>query len=498
MPVAAAIVGSAVIGAGASLLGSNKAASVSKQNNNANAALERENRARNEALISDLLNSNTDRLTQGRDAAVGLAGDSRLVTDTLAEQGRGTLTSLYNDLSTRNVGELQANLRHVQANATDARDTNAATLRETRDASLGYMTEAERQAAATRDASLADFNQAEQRNETDITGYSGRAEGAIKDATSANEALFDPYVQSGARANSALQAMLGLTGDATEQEAAFQRFRDSSGYQFQVNEAERGTLAGSAATGSLESGAAAKALQDRRQNIANTTSDRYLDRLAGQQGVGLTAAGGLASSRMSGANGLASVYQNTASQLTGNRNGAAAGRVGAQQSYGSAYGAVQGAKAGIAQSYGAGNVNNTNTFADRMGNSWNTYLDGITATNRDQTAGLVGANTNYFNQRQGAAADYYTNTANLFNNTARDIASLNTGATSALVGGNNAMTSSLTQGNSVNGTNQANAALANASMIANLAGQAGNAFAYYGGAPRTAQVPRTTVYGPPV
>lgn len=60
------------------------------------------------------------------------------------------------------------------------------------------------------------------------------------------------------------------------------KYQKSPGYDFQQQEASRATLAGSAATGALRSGAAAKALQDRAQNIANLDYTNWRDYTTGQ------------------------------------------------------------------------------------------------------------------------------------------------------------------------------------------------------------------------
>lgn len=65
-------------------------------------------------------------------------------------------------------------------------------------------------------------------------------------------------------------------------DVSLQRYEKSPGYNFQQSEAQRATLAGSAATGALRSGAAAKALQDRAQQIANLDYNNWRDYTTGQ------------------------------------------------------------------------------------------------------------------------------------------------------------------------------------------------------------------------
>ncbi len=109
-----------------------------------------------------------------------------------------------------------------------------------------------------------------------------------------NTQNLSPFMQTGTRAGTSINAVLGLGGDPAAQERAFEQFRNSSGYQFQVDEAERATNSAFAHRGGFNSGAALKALQDRRQQLANGTSGNWLAALQGQQGTGLSAANALA------------------------------------------------------------------------------------------------------------------------------------------------------------------------------------------------------------
>jgi len=111
-----------------------------------------------------------------------------------------------------------------------------------------------------------------------------------------NTALLDPYVQAGNKATNSIQALLGLGGDATTQNAAFQNFRDSSGYQFQFNEGQKAVESGLGKRGYLESGAAKKALNTYGQNVANSSFNGYLGNLEDQQRLGLAGATGTAMS----------------------------------------------------------------------------------------------------------------------------------------------------------------------------------------------------------
>lgn len=109
-----------------------------------------------------------------------------------------------------------------------------------------------------------------------------------------NTQNLSPFMQTGTRAGSSINALLGLGGDPAAQQQAFQGFRDSTGYQFQQDEARRGVTGSFAARGLGQSGAALKALQDRSQGLADSSFGNYLAALQGQQGTGLSAANALA------------------------------------------------------------------------------------------------------------------------------------------------------------------------------------------------------------
>ena len=65
-------------------------------------------------------------------------------------------------------------------------------------------------------------------------------------------------------------------------DVSLSKYQKAPGYDWQQSEAARATLAGSAATGALRSGAAAKALQDRAQQIANTDYSNWRSYTTGQ------------------------------------------------------------------------------------------------------------------------------------------------------------------------------------------------------------------------
>jgi hypothetical protein len=93
--------------------------------------------------------------------------------------------------------------------------------------------------------------------------------------------------------------------------SAFDIFRNSTGYQFRLGEGANALNSQYAGRGTLQSGAAAKALQEYGQNFASNEFGNYMGYLGNQQGVGI-----------SGASALAGVGQNYANSVMTNNNNA--------------------------------------------------------------------------------------------------------------------------------------------------------------------------------
>jgi hypothetical protein len=134
-----------------------------------------------------------------------------------------------------------------------------------------------------------------------------------------NQAALQPYIDAGIKPTGAIQALLGLGGeDAMEsQNAAFETFRNSAGYQDQFNEGVRSLQAGFGSKGLLDSGAAQKAAIKYGQSQANRSFGDYYSRLVGQQQVGASGAGALAGVNQAFVNGVTN-NNNNAADATGN------------------------------------------------------------------------------------------------------------------------------------------------------------------------------------
>lgn len=117
---------------------------------------------------------------------------------------------------------------------------------------------------------------------------------------------------------SGVQPTIAGNEGMTPQEAAndaFDIFRGSTGYQFRVNEGMDALNSGYAGSGMLQSGAALKALDDYRQNMASAEFGNYMGMLGNQQGVGLSAAGAQAGVGVDYANNVSNLNAQNANAL---------------------------------------------------------------------------------------------------------------------------------------------------------------------------------------
>lgn len=97
---------------------------------------------------------------------------------------------------------------------------------------------------------------------------------------------------------------------------AFKSFIDNSDYGFQFGQGANKVNSGYAGAGTLQSGAAMKALEDYRQNLQSGYRGEFLNALGNQQGVGLSAAGAQAGVGTNFANSLGTINQNKADALS--------------------------------------------------------------------------------------------------------------------------------------------------------------------------------------
>ncbi len=93
---------------------------------------------------------------------------------------------------------------------------------------------------------------------------------------------------------------------------AFGNYIKNSDYGFQFATGSNGVNSGYAGNGTLQSGAAMKALEGYRQNLQAGYRGEYMGALGNQQGVGLSGASALAGVGQSYANSLGTIYGNNA------------------------------------------------------------------------------------------------------------------------------------------------------------------------------------------
>lgn len=182
-----------------------------------------------------------------------------------------------------------------------------------------------------------------------------------------NKATLAPFVGAGTQATGQINSLLGLgtTPKAQQQQYqnAFKNFQNSTGYQFRVGEGQRVLDNSFASRGVGQSGAAAKRAIQYGQDMGSGEFGNYFNALAGQQGVGLSAAGA-----------QAGVSTNFVNQTTANNNSASSAAANAAIAQGNATGNMW---AGIGNSVGGavGNIfgssfggGGANAYGIRAGN----------------------------------------------------------------------------------------------------------------------------------
>lgn len=154
---------------------------------------------------------------------------------------------------------------------------------------------------------------------SDYGQYHYNADGARRDLSA-----FQPQAQ-------------GAPANGTAQPSAWDQFRNSTNYQFRLNEGMKAGNQGYAANGMLESGAAMKGLNDYAQNFASNELGNYQNLLAQQQGIGVGAV-----------SALAGVGNTMVNNVTANNNSAAQVAAQAALQRGAANGQMWGTIAGAA------------------------------------------------------------------------------------------------------------------------------------------------------
>lgn len=107
------------------------------------------------------------------------------------------------------------------------------------------------------------------------------------------QGALSPVIGQGTSAGSQIANLLGLNGQQAQNQG-FQTFRDSTGYQFGLNQGVKSIVGNAATQGLLNSGGTLQALDTYGQNYANTQYQNYLNPLQNLLGSALQGGGVLA------------------------------------------------------------------------------------------------------------------------------------------------------------------------------------------------------------
>lgn len=134
---------------------------------------------------------------------------------------------------------------------------------------------------------------------TNQPGYDLEAN-AAKDAA----ANYQPFLDTGTQATKTLSDLFGSNGQPA-QDASYNNFRNTPGYDFVRNQGIKALDASAARKGSLVSGNQYKALTDYGSDLADTTFQQYVNNLKGQADQGISAAGGVGTGNIAAAGATA-------------------------------------------------------------------------------------------------------------------------------------------------------------------------------------------------
>ncbi|HXV00665.1 MAG TPA: hypothetical protein VG166_09215 [Caulobacteraceae bacterium] len=138
-----------------------------------------------------------------------------------------------------------------------------------------------------------------------------------------NKGLETPFITSGDNAETELNGFLGLGGDPKATQAAFQKYLDSTGYQFNLDQGMGAVTNSKAASGLLGSGSLVKSLDAFGTGLADQYGQQYVGNLQNEVSTGANSANALAGQGQSYANAV-SGNNNSAAAASGNADLAAA------------------------------------------------------------------------------------------------------------------------------------------------------------------------------
>jgi hypothetical protein len=170
-----------------------------------------------------------------------------------------------------------------------------------------------------------------------------------------NSANLSPAIARGNQAGGYVQDLLGIGGDPAAAAKAFDTYRGSTGYQFQLNQGLGAVNSNAYARGLGDSGATLKALQQRGNDVASQSFNGYLGNLQDISRQGTTAASSLAGvstnyvGQVAANNNYAADAAGNAALVSGTNWASALRNIGnsAAYAYGSSYGQPQYPPSGI-------------------------------------------------------------------------------------------------------------------------------------------------------
>jgi hypothetical protein len=216
----------------------------------------------------------------------------------------------------------------------------------------------------------------------------GRGMDAAGTLQGQGEGLYGATAARGNDAGSAINALLGIGGDSRAQEAAFNNWLGSTGYNFTLKSGADAASSNATTKGLLGSGGTLKALSNFGQQTGQTYFGSYLNGLQNQQATGLTAAnalsgvygnvaglktnaantlaGNLSTNNTNTGNALSQIYGTQGTQLANLYTGQGQGLAGIAQNYATG---LQGLQTGLTNGIVSGNVNATGALTANSNNA---------------------------------------------------------------------------------------------------------------------------------
>lgn len=147
-------------------------------------------------------------------------------------------------------------------------------------------------------------------------GYQGGFDGGERGMMGEGTFSGMQYGQPQAQPEFAQTAQAPQQNVLAQQRAAFDQFRDSTGFKFRMDEGTNALNSAYAGAGTLRSGAAANAFQKYGQDYASNEFGNYMGYLGNQQGIGLQAGSALAGVGQNFANNVTNLNSRQADNIS--------------------------------------------------------------------------------------------------------------------------------------------------------------------------------------